>query len=305
MIKAPIALFVYKRPHHTEKTLESLSRCEGADESELFIFCDGPKRPEDMKAVEEVRGLVKSRKWRGKVNVIERDENWGLANSIISGVTELCERYGRVIVLEDDLIVSRYFLEYMNNALDLYENSEQVMQVSGHMYPVNTKTETDAVLLPWATSWGWGTWNRAWNHFDKDMKGYTKLKDDATLRHKFDLDGSYPYYKMLGMQRNGKIDSWAIRWYLSIFMSEGVTLFPTQTLIQNIGFDGSGTHCTKEGRAMDSSYIQRDFHVLTFPPKIEISEEFFAECKQILKNQQGRLVNKVKGILNEFVKKVR
>lgn len=292
MIKAPIALFVYKRPQHTEKALEALSRCEGADESELFIFCDGPKRPEDMKAVGEVRILIKSRKWCGKVNIIERDKNWGLANSIISGVTELCEEYGRVIVLEDDLIVSRYFLEYMNRALDLYENNEQVMQISGHMYPVDLKVDTDALFLPFTTSWGWGTWQRAWMHFDKDMKGFNLLREDATSKKRFNLDDSYPYFEMCIAQFDGKIDSWAIRWYLSVFISNGVTLFPVKTLIKNIGFDGSGTHCVREKDTILE--MQLDYSVLAFPTKIEVSEQAYAECKKNLRDNEAGLLNKIK-----------
>lgn len=298
MLKAPIALFVYKRPQHTEKTLESLSRCEGADESDLFVFCDGPKRTEDEKAVAEVRQVVRGRRWCRKVNIIEREKNMGLANSIIGGVTELCNSFGRVIVLEDDLLTSRYFLDYMNRALDLYEKNERVMQVSGHMFPVNMKPETDAFFLPFTTSWGWATWQRAWSHFDGEMKGYTRLKKDKALKFRFDLDRSYPYFNMLSKQRRGKVDSWAIRWYLSVFMRNGLTLYPSQTLIQNIGFDGSGTHSSIARGREDFPEVPTDFKVLTFPEKPEVAGQSFVDIKEYLRSRKRSLpVNIVKGIV--------
>ena len=303
MSKAPIAFFAYKRPLHTEQTLEALSRCEGAKDSELFIFCDGAKGPKDAAGVTEVRKIIRSRKWCGGVHIIEKDENQGLENSIIQGVTELCDKYGRVIVIEDDLITSKYFLDYMNTALDLFKKNERVMQISGYMFPIKIKTETDSAFLPFTTSWGWATWKRAWNHFDKDMKGYIRLKDDAVLRHRFNLEGSYPYFKIFKANRKGSPVPWDIRWYLSVFMLHGLTLFPSQTLIQNIGFDGSGTHCTTAGRDVYSSGMQENFRVVTFPQKIEMSEIVFAECKKILKKQRGHLFNRIKGTLSAIVEK--
>lgn len=289
---APIALFVYKRYHHTKLVLESLSRCEGADKSELFIFCDGAKGAQDVKAVEEVRQLVKSRKWCGRTHVIERDKNMGLANSIIKGVTELCEKYGRVIVLEDDLLTSPFFLNYMNSALNRFEDNERVMQISGHMFPVNLKTDTETVFFPFTTSWGWATWHRAWMLFDHNNEAYTRLRKDSDLRHKFDLDGAYPYFRMLMHQNRGKIDSWAIRWYLSVFMQGGLTLYPSQSLIKNIGFDGSGTHCGNS--AADDSELEQGFRVSMFPEEIKVSEPAFTECKKYLRTSHRGLVSLIK-----------
>ena len=240
--KAPIAFFAYKRPEHTRRSLESLAQNEEAEESELFIFCDASKRQEDQEGVSQVREVVKSQQWCGKVHIIERENNMGCAKSIISGVTEICEKFGSVIVVEDDLVVSPFFLDYMNTALNLYEHS-CVMQISGHMFPVKLDVATDAVLLPFTTSWGWATWQRAWKHFEPQMLGYEKLKSNKLLRYEFELNGSYPYFKMLEAQINKKIDSWAICWYLSTFMLKGLTLHPAHSLVSNIGVDGSGTHC--------------------------------------------------------------
>jgi hypothetical protein len=263
---APIAFFAYKRPEHTKQSLESLAQNEGAELSELFIFCDAPKKPEDQEAVTQVREVVRSKQWCGKVHIIEREQNLGLANSIIQGVTELCSKYGKVIVLEDDLILSPFFVDYMNTALNLYEDTPEVMQISGYMFPVELKhTKTDAIFLPFITSWGWATWQRAWNHFDPTMSGYSELKNNRKLRKEFNLNNSYPYFEMLENQLNKKIDSWAIRWYLSTFMLNGITLYPTHSLVKNIGFDGSGVHC---GESSIFSEVEVANNKLIFMPQL-------------------------------------
>lgn len=240
---APIAFFAYNRPDHTLKALTSLSQCELAGRSHLYIFCDGPKTASETEKVYKVREIASNKQWCDKVDIIAREQNMGLANSIISGTSILCEQYGRVIVIEDDLILAPYFLSYMNAALDKYQDAEQVVQISGYMFPVTLAADHEAIFLPFTTTWGWATWWRAWRHFDPQMSGYAALKQDKALRHKFDLYGAYPYFGMLEHQLAGKIDSWGIRWYLSAFLRGGLTLHPLKSLIQNIGFDGSGAHC--------------------------------------------------------------
>lgn len=253
MSLAPIAFFAYRRPEHTRRSLESLARNEMAKNSELFIYCDAQKHEKDCAVVAEVRKVIRSKQWCGTVHIIEREKNLGLANSIISGVTELCDRYGKVIVLEDDLVLSPYFLVYMNTALDLYEHESKVMQISGYMFPVNLEPlVTDAIFLPFITSWGWATWQRAWIYFDPKSLGYEKLRNSNKLRYEFNLNNSYPYFNMLKAQIKGRIDSWAIRWNLSVFMAEGLILYPTQSFITNTGFDGSGTHYRRDLRSSTS-----------------------------------------------------
>jgi GT2 family glycosyltransferase len=239
---APISLFVYNRPEHTKKTLSSLMSNPEFSKSQVYVYCDGPKHNKDIQPVLAVREVIRSLSLPNIV-MIEQEENLGLANSIIGGVTDLCDKYGRVIVVEDDLKVSPFFLDYMIKALNRYESEEKVMQISGYMFPVKLIAETDAIFLPFTTSWGWATWQRAWKNFDPDIAGYIKLKSSKKLRRKFDLNGSYPYFKLLNMQKKGKINSWAICYYLSVFLQNGLTLHPVQSLVQNMGFDGSGTHC--------------------------------------------------------------
>ena len=261
---APIALFVYNRPWHTQQTVEALKKNELSKESDLFIFSDGAKTAVDAENVRRVRDYINTIDGFRSVTVEKKERNYGLANSIIGGVTTLCDKFRKVIVIEDDLVVSRYFLEYMNAALKRYEQDEKVMQISGHMFPVEIASEHDALFLPFTTSWGWATWKRAWDQFDPTMNGYEKLRKSKMLRRKFDLDGSYAYFKMLELQVKGKIDSWAIRWYLSVFMLDGLTLFPVKTLVNNIGFDGSGTHCGEGGGEMAEA-VDYDFAVQKYP----------------------------------------
>jgi hypothetical protein len=263
----PIAFFAYKRPTHTSQSLGSLARNEGAEESTLFIFCDGPKGPEDEEAVRQTREVVRSKQWCGTVYVIERENNLGCANSIISGVTSVCDEYGCVIVLEDDLDLSPFFLDYMKRALDLYRDDDRVMQISGHMFPVELHETTDAIFLPFTTTIGWATWQLAWRHFDPYMSGYEKLRKDKRLRYKFNLSGAYPYYEMVESQMNGQIDSWGIRWYLSTFLFGGLTLHPTHSLVRHMGFDEYGTHCGSDVGVYSTEISEE--RVTSFPKSVE------------------------------------
>jgi hypothetical protein len=296
---SPIAFFAYKRPEHTRKSLESLSRNEGAESSDLFIFCEGAKRFEDEEAVRQVRQVVRSKQWCKNVHIIEHEKNMGCANSIIYGVTKICEEYGSVIVVEDDLLLSPYFLHYMNSALELYKNEQKVMQISGHMFPLKfTSSQEDSIFLPFTTSWGWATWQRAWHHFDPEIKGYEQLKLNKNNRDKFDLNGSFAYFDMLESQLTGKIDAWDIRWYLSTFMLDGLTLFPKKSLVANIGFDGSGTHCGKSS-SLDGEMTQ--YKILSMPKTVKLN---YKEVNIVFKylrslNQPPSLLRRIK---NKFIR---
>jgi len=269
---APIVLFVYNRPWHTQQTVEALLENTEAADSDLIVFSDGPKNESVQKGVSDVREYIESLVGFRSVKIVERKKNFGLARSIISGVSEVVNSYGRIIVLEDDLVTSPYFLHYMNDALDRYENEEKVMQVSGYMFPVALDLDEDALFLPFTTSWGWATWKRAWDCFDASSEGYKILRNDRKLRGAFDLDRAYPYFKMLESQLRGEIDSWAIRWYLSVFMEHGLILFPRKTLVQNIGFDGSGMHCDSDNQIFSQKMTK--YMVSLWPSHIHSSPSF-------------------------------
>ncbi len=238
---APITLFVYNRPEHTKRTVEALQRNTLAKESDLFIFSDGAKNEESKKGVAEVRNLIKTVSGFKNVNVIERSENLGLARSIITGVTDIVNKYGSVIVLEDDLLTSPYFLKYMNDALTLYENENRVVSIHGYVYPVK-KALPETFFLRGSDCWGWATWKRGWKLFEQDGKKLLKKLEKEKLLREFDFDGTYDFSGMLKRQIQGQNDSWAILWYASTFLAGVLTLYPGTSLIENIGRDGSGTH---------------------------------------------------------------
>lgn len=245
MALAPVVLFVYNRPWHTRQTLEALSRNTLADQSKLYIYADGPKEgasDEQLRQIKEVRQLIREKKWCKEVEVIERDKNFGLGHSIISGTTEIVDKYGKIIVLEDDLVSSVGFLKYMNDALDKYENEEKVISISGYSYPVR-KTFPETFFIKSADCWGWGTWKRGWNLFEIDGKKLLKELKERNLLHLIDYDGAYPFSRMLEAQIEGKLNSWAILWLSSAIINQKLTLYPRKSLIRNIGYDKSGTNC--------------------------------------------------------------
>lgn len=245
MAYAPIALFVYNRPRHTRQTLDALLTNDIAAESLLYIFSDAPRNTAANQAVAEVRSCIRNIAGFKSVTIIERETNYGLARSIIDGVSQLCEEYGRVIVLEDDLVTSPCFLGYMNQSLDLYADEPQVMQISGYMFPIDRASLNETFFLGLTTTWGWGVWERSWKCFDRSSAGFLKLQRDLVRRSRFDLEGSYPYFKMFKKQLDGAIDSWGIYWYATVFNRDGLCLFPAQSLVRNIGHDDSGVHSGK------------------------------------------------------------
>jgi hypothetical protein len=239
---APIALFVYKRPEHTRRTIESLMQCPEFVDSPIFVFADAAKKTEDEERVKETRTVVTDL-LKDRAKIFEAQTNQGLAKSIIAGVNNLLMEYDRVIVLEDDLLLSPRFLSYMNAALVAYQFEPSVMQVSGYMFPVKEfVNRTEAIFLPCTSSWGWGTWTRAWQYFDSEATGWEVLKTDKAMRSRFNLDQAYDYFEMLKAQMSGTADSWAIRWYWSVFKNNGYVVYPPISHVDNIGLDGSGTH---------------------------------------------------------------
>lgn len=278
---APIILFVYNRPEHTRKTVTTLLKNPEAAMSHLFVFSDSAKDKNSEEAVKQVREYIRQISGFKTVTINERKTNWGLANSVIDGVTKICNEFGKVIVLEDDLQLSPHFLAYMNAGLHKYEHDEKVMQIAGYMFPVDIQSNEDALFLPLTSSWGWATWQRAWGNLDKTASGYNTIKKDPELKKQFDLDGRYPYFKMLEAQKKDRVDSWAIRWYLSVFIKKGLVLYPRKSLVENSGFDGSGVNCVASG--FDDTPIDIKFEVKTFPVNCVTSPSFGDLIKKLPK----------------------
>lgn len=271
MTLAPIVLFVYNRLWHTRQTVEALRNNELAAGSDLFVFSDGPRSEADRAKVLEVRSYARTITGFNKVTLIERGENLGLARSIISGVTEIVNSYGRIIVLEDDMVTSPYFLKYMNEALELYRDEERVVSIHGYVYPVKTELP-ETFFIRGADCWGWATWRRGWEIFEADgAKLLAELKR-RKLTEAFDFNGAYSYTKMLADQIKGNNDSWAIRWHASAFLRDKLTLYPGKSLIHNIGLDASGTHCDPS-RVFDTQVSSAPLDITSIP--VEQSRKAF------------------------------
>lgn len=254
MTLSPILLFVYNRPAHTRHCIESLSMNPLAAESELFVYADGAKDENITSEVEDVRQYIRTIQGFKSVTVIERNENWGLAKNIIEGVSTQVKKYGKVIVLEDDLIVAPHFLRFMNDALETYKNEPKV----GHIQACDfTKDPSlpDTFLIKWTGSWGWATWERAWKHFNPNGKELLKELEQRKLTYTFDFNGKYGFTRMLRRQIEGKNNSWAIRWNASLFLKDILSLNVGRSLVQNEGFDGSGTNCGGGGLYASNLYL--------------------------------------------------
>ena len=241
---APIALFVYNRPWHTQQTVTALLANPEAAKTPLYIFSDAAKTENEVQAVIKVREFLREITDFQSVTIIEREENLGLARSIIDGVTFVCDKHEQVIVLEDDLVTSPYFLKYMNDGLEKYKDEQQVISIHGYVYPIE-ETLPETFFLKGADCWGWATWQRGWQLFEANGQKLLDELEQRKLTYQFDFDGSYPYTKMLKNQIAGKNNSWAIRWYASAFLHNKFTLHPGRSLVENIGMDGSGAHCSK------------------------------------------------------------
>jgi putative methyltransferase (TIGR04325 family) len=239
---APIVLFVFDRPLHAMTVIKNLTESDLAQYSDLIVYSDYSREQSRNQKIQVLRKYLKCVNQFKSLKIIERTENYGLSNSIILGINEVLNLYEKVIVLEDDLIPSKYFLEYMNEALEKYQNDESVACIHGYVYPVQGELP-EAFFLRGADCWGWGTWRDSWNIFNPDgVYLYNQLRKKKLLKE-FNFGNTYPYSKMLLNQSKGKVDSWAIRWYASAFLNNKKTLYPGKSLIRNIGMDSSGAHC--------------------------------------------------------------
>ena len=292
---APIALFVYNRPEHTRRTLKFLKQNLLAEESRLFIFSDGAKNTADREKVNEVREIIKDVDGFKSVEIIERKTNFGLAASVIDGVTSLVNEYEKIIVFEDDLIASPYTLQYFNDALRRYEDEDKVMHIGAYMYPLTNHNLPETFFYRVATSWGWATWKRAWKEFEPDINVLMRQFDRKMIAE-FSIDHTMNFWRQMRQFKAGKNNSWAIRWYASIFLKNGLALHPSQSLVNNIGHDGSGIH----------SGINDIYNVAINPKPIENFPEMIEEngrahqvIRQFLKNRKGNLINRALRFLKQ------
>ena len=292
--QAPIALFVYKRLEHTQKVIQSLLDNDTAKDSTIFIFSDSAKSEKDNEQVKKVREYIKRISGFKNVEIIFRDKNLGLAGSIISGVSVVIETYGKVVVIEDDLILSPYFLEFMNKGLEIYENVEEVISIHGYIYPLK-KLLPETFFLKGADCWGWATWKRGWDLFEQNAPILLDEIYHRMLENEFDLNGAVKNIKMLKKQIKGENDSWAIRWHASAFLKNKYTLYPGRSLVQNIGMGKQSTH-TKKTNVYNVELSPKPIKV----EEIEVKENEFVK-KEIEKYFRSIRTNLFHKLVHFFV----
>ncbi|MGL4524202.1 MAG: glycosyltransferase family 2 protein [Spirochaetia bacterium] len=254
---APVVIFVYNRPIHTKKTIQALLQNSLAQMTDCYIFADGPRIFEDktknarnQKDIHEVRDFIANIEGFKSIQIEYSDENRGLARSIVHGVTKVVNTHGKVIVVEDDIITTKEFLGYMNEALELYERENRVGAICGYMYPL-AKELPQTLFVKNFLCWGWATWSDRWEVFNPNGQVLLDQIENQDRTKEFDIDGSYFFTQMLRDQISGHNNSWAIRYAATLFLSNYLCLCPGVSLINNIGFDGTGTHSGKFASAYE------------------------------------------------------
>lgn len=268
--RVPVAFFCYNRSRHLQATLESYDACVDRERTRPYIFCDGPKTDGGDAQVEAAREVARSWAAVSGADTEFAPANRGLSASVSSGVTRLIEEHGRVIVVEDDLLLHPLFLRFHLDGLDRYEDEPQVYQIAGNQW-MNMPMGTGAFFVPFTTTWGWSTWRRAWDQFDPSAPGSESLERDAEMRRKFDLGSVYPYSELLRHTLAGETQSWGILWYWTVFSRGGQVLYPPFSLVTNTGFDGSGTNCSGEERRSPRSGTQRGSGRFRYPARVKSS----------------------------------
>jgi hypothetical protein len=303
---APIVMFVYDREDHTEQTLQALKNAILADRSHLFIFADGAKNnasPVIKDSVSAVRNLIKSQKWCGEVTINESSVNKGLAKNIITGVTNIINRYGKIIVLEDDIVVGKHYLEYTNEALDIYENNKSVWEVTGFCDPLPLKNNNTVWFNPIEQCWSWATWANRWQYFKNDTKYFINAFDSRT-RKTFNADGTDPgMWEQIEMNDDGRLNTWAIFWAATIFDHHGLSCTPTKSLVRNIGFDGTGDHCGEN--PMEEIVDSIDGEITLFPDQVNCpSEVEYKEFKRFMRKKNKPYKHALRMKMEDMLKRI-
>ena len=300
MTLAPIVVFSYNRPNHLRQTLEALSKNDLAQESVLYIYCDGAKPDatgEQRQRIAENRSVARAVKGFKEVHVVEREHNIGLKDNIVEAVTEVVNRYGRVITLEDDVVTSIGFLKYMNNALELYADEEKVMHISAYMYPHKLHLpETFFYPVPYPGG-GWATWQRAWSQYNDDAQELFEYWQDKW--ETFDIYGGDYLSKQLKKNRDGRMRTWFVKWYAVMRRQDALTLYPGRSLTNNIGFDEMATNCytTTKFDVVPTDYVKVERCPLKVNRKASRLIYDFYQGHWYNKRRRNALIKKIKEVI--------
>lgn len=295
---SPIILIVYNRLEHTEKTVESLKENTLASESILYIYSDAPRNIDDKDKVNAIRKYIHTISGFKEVHIVERKENLGLAENIIKSATEIINKYGKVILVEDDLVSSKYFLKYMNDGLEKYEENKKIGSISGYTFSDKVMRipdwyKKDVFFFPRPSSWGWATWKDRWNQIDWKIEDYNKFKINPIEKYKFNKGGS-DLTGMLSAQMNGKINSWAVRWSYNFFKKEWLSVYPTVSFIDNIGNDNTGIHSKSSNEELFKNYILNVNSEIKFPDEVFLDSTIAKNFRKIYSRNISYYIRKIK-----------
>lgn len=279
METAPAVVFTYNRLDKTRTVLDALGRNSLAKNTDLYIFNDAanPAKPQDQEKVKAIREYLTEYQKNSPFRSIQlhlAPEHQGLAKSVIAGADLVLEKYGSIIVTEDDLVSHENYLEYMNNALNYYKDDERVWSISGYTWPLETMKNRSEVYFTYrGSSWGWGTWKDRWDTVDWTMKDYDGIFFHKERRHNLAMAGR-DLFKTLHDQKHGIVDSWAVRWCFEESRHQKVTVYPAQTFLHNIGMDGSGSHGVTDGNDSWTDLKPIDYQLIPYRLEKEVLNEF-------------------------------
>ncbi len=294
---APIIFFTYNRLWHTQQTMHALQKNILARESELFIFSDGSKDQEDSAQVNMVRQYIESIKDFKNVTIVKHNKNVGLADSIIQGVTTILNRWGKAIIIEDDIVSSKFFLAYLNNALDYYQLDNKIFSITGYNHSdfvmdMPKSYQDEVYFCPRPSCWGWATWKDRWQKVDWQIKDFKNFLLDSREQRKFNLGGD-DLSQLLIDQKNNKINSWAIRWAYHHYKYQGFCVYPVQSYVNNIGLDGSGVHCGKTTKYNHTFLNNRIAKFISFKIDKKIIKQFKKVYKKNIIKKTIRFLKKL------------
>lgn len=303
---APIVIICYNRPDHFKKTIDNLAKCKEAINSNIYIYIDGPKNINDIKNINEIIKLAKNKKnYFRNLEIIQRNKNYGLRENITKSVSEILDQYSSIIVLEDDIIVSKHFLHYMNSALDYYIKKKKIWHISAFS-PINDYVKKDNIYLSQLMyCWGWGTWKNRWKKFSANEDLLIK-KLDSNLIKGLNFDNTHDSYSQIISNKKKTMNTWAVFWYTSIYLNNGLCINPYTSLSKNIGLDGSGHNSGNDSQIYNLQKLN-NLNEYNFNPQTKLIEDLDArtEIQQYYKSQKKFIKKFLENIIiNIFGEKI-
>jgi GR25 family glycosyltransferase involved in LPS biosynthesis len=292
---APIILFAFNRPNHTAITLQALQTADLANMSELYVFLDGPRNDIDKQKINETLCEIQKASIFRRVVIKQRVENIGLARNICEGIDEVFTKHNAAIILEDDVVVSKNFLSFMNSALTYYSAEKKIWHIAAYNLSIESDDETRTFFWRAMSCWGWATWRDRWAHFKKEPSSLINSFSKQDI-YSFNLDGSEDFWSQVLANYSGKINTWAVFWYATIFQNDGLCLNPVVSLVKNIGFDGSGVHCGYDDSV--HSVGRKNSSELLFFPAVQVEDnEILQKIKLYYLKSKPTLIRRV---INKF-----